>query len=94
MNLLRGWREFIEVYVQPSPNRPSTYKQTVKDKDDAANSRENIPRSDSRDLWDSDDDVPGTPPSFSHSQSQTSGETNQILILFLNMNVIIFRFIL
>lgn len=72
VTLLRGWREFIEVYVQPSPNRPSTYNQGSK------TSREKSQRSearrDSKDFWDSsDDDMPGTPPSFAHSQSQSSG---------------------
>jgi hypothetical protein len=77
VTLLRGWREFIEVYVQPSPNRPSTYNQgskSSKDKGNGSAQRSEL-RSDSKDFWDSsDDDIPGTPPSFSHSQSQSTGE--------------------
>ena len=83
VNLLRGWREFIEVYVQPSPNRPSTYKQRPSSGKDKRTNAAGSPdsggsflRRDSRDSWESsDDDVPGTPPSFSHSQSQLSGES-------------------
>lgn len=71
MALLRSWREFIEVYVQSSPNRPVSYIKSVTSQsvDRGMKRHESF---DSRDS-NSDDDQPGTPNSFIHSESQASG---------------------
>lgn len=69
MILLRSWREFIEVYVQSSPNRPAAYIKNVISK----NNVDPPKRRDSLESRDSDDDLPGTPKGLSHSKSQSSG---------------------
>lgn len=69
MIVLRSWREFIEVYVQSSPNRPAAYIISVAAK---SGEQRRLDRYESRDSI-SDDDLPGTPKSLSHSESQTSG---------------------
>jgi hypothetical protein len=72
MLLLRSWREFIEVYVQSSPNRPDSYIMSVTTKAGDRPVAKRVDSFESRDS-NSDDEQPGTPKSILYSQSQTSG---------------------
>ena len=85
MILLRSWREFIEVYVQSSPNRPVAYIKSVASK----NNIDPPKRHDSLESRDSDDDSPGTPKALSHSKSQLSGS----YFNFVDFNLFIYLFV-
>jgi hypothetical protein len=74
MLLLQSWREFIEVYVQSSPNRPDSYIVSVAAKTGDRPVARRVDSFESRDS-NSDEDQPATPKSILHSHSQTSGHS-------------------